>query len=180
MVALLAAREQGARGLAPGGERFAGYVAYHACSVPRPEDPAATGAPALALLGGEDRNVSLPRAGLIAEDLSRGGAAVELRVLPGAWHAWDGRGERRCWVRSHCAATLDRDGALRDEATGRPLRGHPGLPLFLARRARPAGYHMRRDPALARETDAALAAFLDRVAPALAPTAGPAAAVASA
>jgi dienelactone hydrolase len=167
MVALLAAHEQVARSFAPDGERFAGHVAYYGCSVPRLEDPTATWAPVLMLFGENDRNVSLPRVERIAADLRHGGAAVDLRVLPGAWHAWDGWDERRRWVPfslRDCAVAIGRDGTLRDEASGRALPDHRALVLFLARRARVGGYHMQRDAALAQATDATLFSFLDGVA----------------
>ncbi|HEY0418577.1 MAG TPA: dienelactone hydrolase family protein [Acetobacteraceae bacterium] len=173
MVSLLAAHEQVARGFAPDGERFAGHVAYYGCSVPRLEEPAATGAPVLMLFGEKDRNVSLPRARMMAEDLRRGGAAeVRMEVLPGAWHAWDGWDERHRWVAfslRDCMVTIGRDGVMRDEANGRPVSGHLALLLFLARHARLEGYHMQRNEAVARATDATLFNFLDRIASAPAP-----------
>lgn len=174
MVTLLAAHEQIAQAFAPSGERFAGHIAYYGCSIPRLEDPAATSAPVLMLFGEKDCNVSLPRVRNIAEDLRRGGAEVNLQMLPSGWHAWDGWDERRRWVPfslRDCAVAVGRDGVMRDEVSGRALPGHRSLVLFLARRARPAGYHMQRDPALAQATDAALFSFLDRIAPAAGPEA---------
>lgn len=120
------------------------------------------------LVGERDRDLSLPRVESIAADLRRGGAAVDLRVLPGTWHAWDGCDERRRWVTfslRDCAVTVGRDGVLRDDASGRVLPDRRALLLFLARRKKAAGFHMQRDPALARTTDAMLFSFLGRLAP---------------
>jgi dienelactone hydrolase len=166
MVSLLAAHEQVAGGFAAGTERFDGHAAYYGCSIPRMEDVTATGAPVLMLFGECDRNVSLPRVELMADDLRRGGALVDLHILPGAWHAWDGWDERRRWVMfslRDCEVLVGRDGIMREEATGRPLADHRALVRFLARRARIAGYHMQRDPELAKATDACLLAFLDSI-----------------
>src|SRR3712207_6307702 len=107
------------------------------------------------LLAEHDRNVSLPRAGLIAADLREGGAEVDLRVLEGAWLAWDGWDDRRRGVPfslRDCEVTIERDGLLRDEASGRVIPDHRSLVLFLAHRARIAGYHMQRNEVLARRS----------------------------
>lgn len=167
MTALLAAHEQIARVFAPDGARFAGHVGYYGPTVPRLDDPTATGAPVLMLMGAHDRNLDIPRAGLIADDLRRGGAPVDLRVLD-AEHAWDGNDiERRHVLFSlrDCAVMIDRDNRMRDERTGRPIRGGLGLALHLIRGSRLAGYHMHRNEGLARLSDALLFRFLENAAP---------------
>lgn len=164
MISVLAAQEAIARRFAPEGARFAGHVAYYGPSAVRLEDPRATGAPVLMMVAELDRNVSLARTAQIADDLRRGGAPVELHVVRGVYHAWDGPHRRRKHVlfsMHDCRFVVSRDGVLREEASRRPLPGQKALVLALLRRMRIAGYHMQRDDAAARWSDDRLYGFLD-------------------
>lgn len=166
MIAVLSAYEQMASLYAPGGERFAGHISYYGCSVPRLEEPAATGAPVRLLLGGADANVSLARSRLIAADLMRGGAPVEVTVFPGAHHQWDSddlspRFERFSLIR--LGMRVDRANRIFDEGTGLPIRGRASRAVAIAAGLSLHGYTMLRDEAVFRQSEAILSDFLAQV-----------------
>lgn len=163
MITVLTAHEQVRRMFATGEERFACHAAYYGCSVARLEDPAATGAPVLIVLGENDRNVSIDRTRAIAEDLRRGGAEVELRILADTFHQWDGDDIDKRHVRfnlRHVNARLTRDGTLKDEATGLPIAGRLSRALLLMSRVSPAGYTIQRSQQAIEESNTLLLSFL--------------------
>ena len=166
MIAVLAAYEQMRRLFVPRGEqRFAAHASYYGCSMPRLTEPVCTGAPVLMMVGDRDGTVSIARSREIADDLRRGGADVQLEVLAGCHHQWDGQHAepRQGWFSlAGCRFRVDRHGATYDEATGRRIDSMPGYLLFLAMHVRPRRYTMLRDDRAARRTDDMLLALLDR------------------
>jgi len=166
MCAVLAAYEQIRRIFVPDGLRFAGHVAYYGCSVPRLEEPTATGAPIKIMLGALDRNVSIRRTRDIAEDLRRGGSPVDLTVFPDTYHQWDSDDVERRFVLfslAGCEMLVDRSNEIRDTATGLRMTGLPSRAAILARGIRTSGYHILRNEETLRRSDAALFAFLETV-----------------
>jgi dienelactone hydrolase len=140
-------------------------VSYYGCSIPRLDDPTTTGAPALILLGELDRNVSVARTELIAEDLRRGGSAVDLRILPKVYHQWDGADVTQRFVRFNLrrfAFRLDKDSEAFDEKSGMRVRGPLSRTWAILRRADPRGYHILRDEAAIARTDELMLSFLAR------------------
>lgn len=167
MVSVLAAYEQLRRLIQPAIPGFAAHASLYGCSVPRLDDPRATGAPVLTLVGSKDRNVSLARSSAIACDLRRGGSPVE-EVVYDAWHQWDGNDAERRFVRwslERLHVRLDRRNRTRHEETGLPMRGPLSRRLVIALGVRASGYHIQRDAAVAERSYAALLGFLGRSMP---------------
>lgn len=163
MVSTLAVYKQIHDYYLPGGPAFAAHVSYYGSSIPRLEDFTTTGAPVLIMLGGKDKNVSIPRTEKIAEDLRRGGSMVDLRVFD-AFHQWDGpheRPQRMIFHLRHCYILIGEDGTVRDEHTGRKIDGYWSRLRFLLRYSDPRGYLMKRDPAILEESNRLLLAFLE-------------------
>ncbi|MEX0759932.1 MAG: dienelactone hydrolase family protein [Tistlia sp.] len=167
MVTLLSAHEQVRRTFLEDSDlRFAGHVAYYGCSVPRLEDPTATGAPVLSMIGDKDRNISTERMRAICDDLRRGGAEVELKIFDG-YHQWDGKDVEK---RHNSVALADlhivltRDNRMVDERDGRQMDGPLTRGLSILRHLDWHGYDMLRDEELHRESDRLLFEQLDRVA----------------
>jgi dienelactone hydrolase len=161
MVSVLTAYEQMRRdylGTEPG---FAGHVSYYGCSIPRMDDPTATGAPVMILLGEKDRNVSVPRSRQIADDLRRGGAEVDLRVFEGIYHQWDsGQSKPELFSLRRCAIRVDREGRLFDETSGRKLQGWFSRLLYLTTNVSLRGYRIEADAATTETSNALLLGFL--------------------
>ena len=156
MTAMLTAYRQLADLFLPGGPRFAGHVSYYGCTVPRLDDPRTTGAPVTMLLGGLDRNVSIPRCKDIAEDLRRGGSDVAVQLFEGAYHQWDGDDETKRWVAANlarCSMRLSYDHEIREERTGIRVRGRVTRTALLTMWANPLGYTILRDRDVTRRSD---------------------------
>ncbi len=166
MASVLASYRQVAEALAPGGQRFAGHVAYYAPCIIRAEDPTTTGAPLLLMNGGRDGLLDPERCAEIEQDLEAGGSAVEMIVYPEGMHQWDGRSTRPwrpTYTLAPCAYRLLKDGSGEDERTGLPV----STPLLrrgsLALCASKDGYLIGRDDAIRAQSNRALAGFLTEV-----------------
>ena len=157
MITVLAAYEQIARLYRPEGLRFAGHVSYYGSSIPRLDDPTATGAPVLMMLGGLDRNVMIKRSHQIADDLRNGGAPVELVVFEDAYHQWDADDINRRFVLfslHDCRMRVGRDNRIRDERLGIGYGGRVRRGLFIAWQTSVRGYHIQRcEKTLARSNE---------------------------
>lgn len=166
LAATLCAYRQVAEALSgPGGPRFCAHASYYGCSVARLADPTTTGAPVAILVGDRDRNVDLDHVRAIADDLRRGGSAVELEIYPGACHQWDGPHRETTRVRPsprRLRLVVEPDGTARDPRTGIAIRGAWTRAAALMANADPSGYDMRRDDDLIARTDDRLLALLAR------------------
>jgi dienelactone hydrolase len=170
MVAVLAAYQQIRRLFGDDDLRFAGHVSCYGYSLPRLANVAATGAPVLILIGARDRNVSIDRSRHIAADLTRGGALVEVQILPQGHHAWASQttGRRiRHFSRARCRIGIDLGNAMRDENTGLPIRGRVSRALARLSCLGWSGYHVLPDEAVTRDADEAAWSFLESVSTAL-------------
>ncbi len=159
MITQLAAYEQLARAYLPDGPRFAAHVSYYGCSIPRLEDPATPGAPATILIGGKDRNVSIPRVHDIASDLRRGGSPTEVITFDDIYHQWDGTDDTRRWVPANLRRLhlrVERDYAIRDEKGSMRMQGRWSRRALIARRTDPRGYHILRDQITTQKTNEVL------------------------
>jgi dienelactone hydrolase len=91
-VAHLAAVERLATALAPDGVRFVAHVAYYPAGVygAAAEQKAYTGAPILMLLGDKDDNLPVAKAQEYLDYVKAAGGAppIEVKIYPGAYHAW--------------------------------------------------------------------------------------------
>lgn len=144
---------------------FAAHASYYGCSVPRLDDPRTTGSPVSIFLGACDRNVSVERTRVIANDLRRGGAPVDLQVFPGIYHQWDGDDEEKRFVRfslGQVRMRVTRDNRLIDEKTGIEVTGRWRRTLALALSVSIRGYHIQRSRETVERSDALLHDFLGR------------------
>lgn len=163
MITVLTAYEQIARLLLPDDRRFRAHVAFYGCSVPRMADPTTTGAPVTMLLGELDRNVSIPRTELIADDLRRGGSPCDMRVFESVYHQWDGTDETKRFFPFNLRRLrfrVDEDQEVRDERTGLRMRGSVGRIALMSLWADPTGYSMLRDEETSRRSREILLAAL--------------------
>jgi dienelactone hydrolase len=154
MATVLAAYEQVAARFAPAGRRFAAHISLYGPCLARFEDHRATGAPIL-MLGGQLDTVSDPkRCAETADELRRGGAAVETIRYPGAYAQWDGEQGgpgnpvRRAHNMSGCRFSVDRNGVVRDDRSGIEMSNGFYRKLILALCDDPDGYLLQRDPAI--------------------------------
>jgi dienelactone hydrolase len=144
---------------------FAAHASYYGCSVPRLDDPATTGSPLAIFLGECDRNVSVARTRVIAEDLRRGGSDVDLQVFPGVYHQWDGDDEKKRFVRfalGQVRMRVTRDSRLIDEKTGLQAKGRVRRALAIALSVSLRGYHIQHSAETVVRSDALLRAFFAR------------------
>lgn len=145
--------------------RFAAHASYYGCSVPRLEDPTTTGKPVTIFLGECDRNVSVERSQVIAEDLRRGGSEVDLHVFPGVYHQWDGDDEKKRFVRFSLGKVrmrLTRENRLIDENTGLQVTGRWRRALAIGLSVSIRGYHIQHSAETVQRSDELLRAFLGR------------------
>lgn len=163
MVSVLAAYRQVRDLCAHDDGAFAAHVSYYGCSVPRLDEPAATGAPVLIMTGELDRNISLERSKEIADDLARGGAPVTFHAFPGTHHQWDTpRKTVRRVPQSLIDLTmrLDAKGTIRDGRTGLPIQNRITRALSIVLGADFDGYTSIPDEAAAAQSDEMLLDFL--------------------
>lgn len=165
MITVLAAYDQMRRLMAPDLPGFAAHASYYGCSIPRLDDPTATGAPVLIQIGAKDRNVSVERTERIAGDLRRGGAEVEL-VVHDAWHQWDGMDIEKRFVRWSLEGLhlrVDKDcNVMRESLPPVPMVGAWSRRTLIAMGVRPTGYHIMRDEQVEEESYAILLRFLEK------------------
>ncbi len=166
MAATYAAYDQVARRFAPGGERFAGHVAFYAPCIVTFRDNRATGAPVLMLFGGRDAIVDRGRCEGTAGALRSGGAPVEVVVYEDAYHQWDGRFARPREIGRNlagCRLVVERDGGVHHGRWLLPMLNPWTRKLILALCADQAGYLIGRDDDVRARSNADLARFLDKV-----------------
>jgi len=172
MATIYAAYAQVAELFAPGGERFAGHVAYYAPCIAEFEDGRATGAPLLMLYGGKDAIIDPDRCATMAAALEAGGAEVETIVYPDAVHQWDGRfGAPRMIGRNlkGCGFHVARDGTVSDSFLPITMSDPFTRKLILAFCVAKDGYMIGRDDAVRERSNADLARFLEKVFEQMAP-----------
>ncbi len=166
LASVLCAYEQVARLFArDGAPRFAAHAALYGCTVARFTDPTTTGAPVRMVQGDLDRNVDLDHVRAIADDLRRGGSEVELEILEGVYHQWDGPHREVARVRPsprRLRLEVGPDNRARDPRTGLTASGGFSRALAMLAGMDPRGYEMKRDEAVLARSDAGLLAFLDR------------------
>jgi dienelactone hydrolase len=107
------------------GRRFAAHVAFYGPCIARFADTRTTGAPLLMLYGTADILIDRGRCEEVADDMRRGGSAVDIIAYEGAPHQWDGGWGRRLIGRNlaPCRIEVERDGTARDQRTLLPMSG---------------------------------------------------------
>jgi len=151
--------------LAPGGERFAGHVAFYAPCIARFVDKRTTGAPLLVLYGDGDALIDPRRCAEAAADLRSGGSTVDTVVYPGAVHQWDGGQPRRLTGRqlAGCRFRVNADGTVHDERLGVGMSGPIVRRMILFHCTESEPYWIGDDPAVRARSNRDLGGFLDRV-----------------
>lgn len=163
MVTVFAAYEQVAELLAPEGQRFAAHAAFYGPCVADFDDERATGAPVLMLLGGRDEITRPERCEEVAQELRRGGSEVELIVLEGAYHQWDGGwpGPRRIGRSlADCRFRVDSEGVARDSLVGMAMTNPAMRRVVLGLCSDSDGYLIGADEAVRARSNSLLGAFL--------------------
>ena len=144
---------------------FAAHASYYGCSVPRLDDPTTSGSPVSIFLGERDRNVSVERTRLIAEDLRKGGSEVDLQVFPGIYHQWDGDDEAKRFVRfslGQVRMRVTHANRLIDESTGIEVTGRLRRAIAIGLSVSIRGYHIQRSQETVQRSDALLREFFAR------------------
>lgn len=151
--------------LAPGGERFAGHVAFYGPCIARFEEVRTTGAPVLMLYGEGDELIVPERCAEFAAELRRGGSRTEVVSYPGALHQWDGGQPRRTVGRllGGCRLRVGSDGSVRDELTRLPMSGPILRRLILAACVEDRPYLIGADEGVRARSNRELGRFLDSV-----------------
>jgi dienelactone hydrolase len=151
--------------LAPGGERFAGHVAFYAPCIARFEDLRTTGAPLLMLYGDRDALINAERCAEIASDLNEGGSLVDVVVYAGAVHQWDGGRTRGPIGRllGACRMRVAADGSVWDERTWLPMSGPVMRRLILAACVEDRPYLIGADEDVRQRSNRDLGRFLSRI-----------------
>ena len=151
--------------LAPGGERFAGHVAFYGPCVARFDDVRTTGAPVLMLYGEGDELIDPARCAEFADDLRRGGSRATVVAYPGAVHQWDGGTPLRPIGRllGACRLRVGPDGRVRDARTGLPMSGPLLRRLILGACVEDRPYLIGADEAVRARSNRDLGRFLDAV-----------------
>jgi len=165
MASVFAAYEQVAETLAPDGLRFAGHVAFYGPCIARFDRVETTGAPVLMLWGDGDAIVDPERCAEVADDLERGGSAVETISYSGAYHQWDGRRSAPRTIGRNlapCRYRVDEDGTAWDQRHFVPLINPFFRKISLGLCSDADGYMIGRDDAVRARSDADLASFLNR------------------
>jgi dienelactone hydrolase len=165
LVSLLAAQDQVARIFAPGGQRFAGHVAFYAPCIAVFDDRTTTGKPVLMLAGDEDEIVKPERCDTAAANLRAGGSEVQVIRYPGAYHQWDGAwsGPRRIGrTLDGCRLRVASDGTVQDRNTMLPMIDSFTRKIILGLCSDSSGYLIGRDDAVRARSNADLGRFLAR------------------
>lgn len=166
MVTTFAAFEQVAELYRPDGPHFAAHVAYYGPCVTEFEQPRATGAPILMLLGGLDETVDPERCADTMAQLREGGAEGEIVLYPEGYHQWDGSGltpRRVARDMSPCRFVVEENGMVREAESGLPMAGPLTRRLLLAGCTHPRGYLIGRNDAIRAQSNAEVARFLNPV-----------------
>ncbi|WP_108660734.1 dienelactone hydrolase family protein [Acuticoccus kandeliae] len=144
--------------------RFAAHVAFYGPCIARFEDPTTTGAPILMLWGDEDAIMDPAACETLAGDLRRGGSDVGIRRYD-ARHRWDGAG--RSWRApvhiADCRFNVGTDGTVRDTRTMLEMTNAAMRATILAFCSNRDGYLIGGDEAVRRQSNAALAQFLNPI-----------------
>lgn len=143
---------------------FAAHVAFYAPCIARFDDVTTTGAPFLMLWGDRDEIVDPEACGETADDLRRGGSAVNIERYD-AMHRWDGSG-RRWRAPAHiadCRFRVGADGAVRDENSFFVMDGPVARATMLGLCANREGYLIGSDEQVRVRSNAAMAKFLNPV-----------------
>jgi dienelactone hydrolase len=152
--------------LAPGGERFAGHVAFYGpCVALSDEGLRTTGAPVLMLYGEADALIVPERCAAFADDLRRGGSWAGVVAFPGALHQWDGGTPRRAVGRllGGCRLRVGADGRVHDLRTELPMAGPFLRRLILAVCVGDCPYLIGADEAVRARSNRVLGRFLDAI-----------------
>jgi dienelactone hydrolase len=167
LATLLAAYEQVAEKMSPGGLRFAAHVSYYGACLARFEDSRATGAPLLLLQGTRDRVTDPVRCDEAAGQLRDGGTTVDI-VRYDTYHQWDGRAGtmdspvRRSRNLAGCRFEVERDGTARDLGSGVAMSNLFWRRVILLLCADSEGYQQARNDAVRTLSDAEVGRFLAR------------------
>ena len=169
MAAVLAAYEQVANRVAPNGPRFAAHVGYYGPCLASFENNRATGAPILMLSGELDVITDKKRCADTAEELRRGGAAVDQIVYAGAYSQWDGElgGPGNPVRRAHniapCRFVVERDNTVRDVRSGIEMSNGFFRKVILGVCSDRDGYLVAQDPAVRAQSNRDVGKFLAKV-----------------
>ena len=162
MAAMQAVFAQVAETMLPDGPRFAAHVVYYAPCITRFEERETTGAPVVLMIGTEDNMVDERACRTFAQDLERGGSDVTIERFEAA-HNWDGGGETRR-LPSHvanCRLVVDDEGVTRSAITGFALDTVLARNTAFTFCSSLEGYRLRSDEAVRRQSNRALAEFLN-------------------
>lgn len=165
MAATYALNAGAAAVLAPGGERFAGHVAFYGPCIARFVDKRTTGAPLLMLYGDGDALIDPRRCAEVAGDLREGGSTVDTVVYAGAVHQWDGGQARRLTGRqlAGCRFRVNADGTVHDERLGLGMSGPLVRRLILFHCTEAEPYWIGEDAAVRAQSNRDLGGFLDHL-----------------
>lgn len=156
MITILAAYEQLRKLFVQTDDKFAAHVSYYGPTVPRLEDYTTTGAPVVVLNGELDRNFSPERLELIAEDLKKGGSAVQNIVFADAYHQWDSNDIEKRFDRFNIrrlGTRITPEHRILEESSGTEIKGFTSRLAMIARKVSLQGFHLMRNPDVMRESD---------------------------
>lgn len=147
------------------GRKFAGHVAFYGPCIARFSDSRTTGAPLLFLYGTADILIDRARCDEFAEDLKKGGSAVEIVAYKDAPHQWDGGWGRRTIGRTMhaCRLRVERDGTVRDLNTFLPMSTPFTRKVILGLCASGPPYPIGADEETRAQSNRDLGRFLARV-----------------
>ena len=151
------------------GKRFAAHVAFYAPCIVRFENPEATGAPLLMMWGDKDELIDRARCEAAAADLRGGGAEVEIKVFPGAYHQWDGNLATPWRARRglrNCDFLVTKENRTRGQVLGSlfslPMTDSLSRKILLGMCSDSDGYLIGRDAAVREQSNAELGRFLGK------------------
>lgn len=147
------------------GLKFAAHVAFYGPCIARFSDKRTTGAPLLMLYGAADTLIDPRRCAQYADDVRKGGSAVEVIAYPGAVHQWDGGWGRRTIGRTMhaCRLWVERDGTVRDLNTFLPMSTPFARKVILGLCAAGPPYPIGADDETRAKSNRDMGAFLARV-----------------
>ena len=149
----------------PPGLRFAGHVAFYGPCIARFDDSRTTGAPLLMLYGAADELIRPDRCASIADDLRKGGSAVQIIAYPGAVHQWDG-GLPRMLIGNNlsaCAFRVNQAGHIYGAGSGIVMSGPLSRRALLLLCVSSDPYPIGRDDAVRAESNRDFGRFLTEV-----------------
>ncbi len=153
--------------LGENGPRFSAYAMFYGGCMVEFDDFRVEGSPLLIMMGEADESMSVPACESFQKRLRKMGVDVDLKVYPGAGHAWDSPSPQEfqagAWSTRDCRMRWTKNHKIIETTSGYSMDNAFGAFMALAQCATQDGYTMGFNENAYNTSQTDLLAFLNRV-----------------